>query len=77
MELLYAQVPGARRCRGERIDDLDSKMLNIRRRGGESHGEGAEGGEGRKTKRDELVVQEVGGGRGRARGVITQKLMSL
>lgn len=35
MELLYAQVPGARRCRGERIDDLDSKMLNIRRRGGE------------------------------------------
>lgn len=40
MELLYAQVPGARRCRGERIDDLDSKMLNIRRRGGESHGEG-------------------------------------
>lgn len=33
-------MPGARRCRGERIDDLDSKMLNIRRRGGESHGEG-------------------------------------
>lgn len=56
--MLYAQVPGARRCRGERIDDLDSKMLNIRRRGGESHGEGE-----RTTEREKEPRREEKGGR--------------
>lgn len=54
MELLYAQVPGARRCRGERIDDLDSKMLNIRRRGGEGD---------RTTEREKEPRREEKGGR--------------